>query len=213
MSWYNSSKDLDTVFVLRCDNEPAISQLQRLATKTRQSMGLKIRMDNSVAYDHGNSLAEDGIARVRQLAASLMHQLHGGLGLQLSTGSAIWTWALRHAAWLISRFSVLRGATPYELAFGRQYNGDLCEYGEPVYGYVDPGTNKAAARWRRALFLGKAALILKTALCFSMDSPLFFPTAFEGSVRPGGAILPTTFTASVTHGNSNQVLVPGFCLP
>ena len=91
--------------VLRCDNETAILQLQRLATKTRQSMGLK-------TYDHGNSLAENGIARVRQLAASLMHQLHGRLGLQLSTGSAIWTWALRHAAWLISRFSVLRGATP-----------------------------------------------------------------------------------------------------
>ena len=108
---------------------------------------------------------------------------------------------------------MLRGATPYELAFGRQYKEDLCEYGEPVYGYVHPGTNKAAARWRRALFLGKAALILKTALCFSMDSPLFFPTAFEGSVRPGGAILHITFTASVTHGNSNQVLVPGFCLP
>ena len=62
-------------------------------------------------------------------------------------------------------------------------------------------------------FWGK--LILKTALCFSMDSPLFFPRAFEESVRPGGAILHITFTAtaSVTHGNSNQVLVPGFCLP
>lgn len=47
-----------------------------------------------------------------------MRQLHGRLGFQLPTGSAIWTWALRHAAWLISRFSVLRGATPYELAFG-----------------------------------------------------------------------------------------------
>ena len=43
--------------VLRCDNEPAILQLQRLATKTRQSMGLKTRMDNSVAYDHGNSFS------------------------------------------------------------------------------------------------------------------------------------------------------------
>ena len=59
-------------------------------------------------------------------------------------------------------------------------------------------------------FWGK--LILKTALCFYTDSPLFFPRAFEESARPGGAILHITFTASVTHGNSNQVLVPGFCL-
>lgn len=134
--------------ILHCDNEPSILQLQRLATKTRQSMGLKTRMSSSVAYDHGNSLAENGMARVRQLAASLMHQLHGRLGIALSTGSAIWTWVLRHSAWLISRFSVLRGATTYELAFGRQYVGDLCGYGEPVYGYVHPGTSKAAARWK-----------------------------------------------------------------
>ena len=104
--------------VLRCDNEPAILQLQRLAAKTRQSMGLKTRMTTSVAYDHGNSLAENAIARVRQLACSLMHQLHGRLGIQLSTSNAMWSWALRHSAFLISRFSVINGATPFELAFG-----------------------------------------------------------------------------------------------
>ena len=55
MSWCNSSNDLGhSDVVLRCDNETAILQLQRLATKTRQSMGLK-------TYDHGNSLAENGI--------------------------------------------------------------------------------------------------------------------------------------------------------
>ena len=93
------------------------------------------------------------------------------LGLQLSTGSAIWTWALRHAAWRISRFSVLRGATPYELALGRQYKGDLCEYGEPVYGYVHPGTNKSSCTMGdERFFWGK--LILKTALCFSMGQSI-----------------------------------------
>ena len=142
--------------ILRCDNEPAIFQLQRLEVKTRQSMGLKTRMSSSIAYDHGNSLAENAFARVRQLAASLVHQLHGRIGFQLSSGSALWTWALRHAAWLISRFAVLRGATAFELAIARRFAEDLCEYGEPVYGYVHPGGNKAAARRRRALFLGKA---------------------------------------------------------
>ena len=33
-------------------NEPAILQLQRRATKTRQSMGFEARMSSSVAYDH-----------------------------------------------------------------------------------------------------------------------------------------------------------------
>ena len=75
--------------ILRCDNEPAILQLQRLTAKTRQSMGLRTRASSSVAYDHGNALAENAIARVRQLAASLMHQLHGRIGIQLSSASAI----------------------------------------------------------------------------------------------------------------------------
>ena len=82
-----------------------------------------------------------------------MHQLHGRLG----TCSAIWSWALRHAAWLISRFSVIRGATAYELAFGRVFVGELCEFGEPVYAYVIP-TTKAAAKWKRMVFLGKAEI-------------------------------------------------------
>jgi len=59
------------------------------------------------------------------------------------------------------------------LAFGRQYKGDLCEYGELVYGYVNPGTNKAAARWRRALFRGKTDS--QNSFLLLMDSPLFFP--------------------------------------
>ena len=143
--------------IFHCDNEPSILQLQRLAVKTRQNMGFKTRMSSSVTYDHaGNSLAENAIGRVRALACSLMHQLQGRLGVKLSTKNAMWSWALRHAAWLISRFSVIRGATAHELAFGgKRYDGELCEYGEPVFAYIQP-TTKASARWKRMVFLGKA---------------------------------------------------------
>ena len=48
--------------IFRCDNERAILQLQRLAVKTRQNMVLKTPMSTSVAYDNGNSLAENAIA-------------------------------------------------------------------------------------------------------------------------------------------------------
>jgi hypothetical protein len=141
--------------ILHCDNEPSILQLKRLVLKTRQSMGLKTRETSAVAYDKGNSLAENAIGRIRSLACTLMHQLHGRIGIQLETSNAIWSWALRHSAWLISRFSVIRGATPYELAFGRAYSGELCEFGEPIFGFVIPAT-KATAKWKRMLFLGKA---------------------------------------------------------
>jgi hypothetical protein len=141
--------------ILHCDNEPSILQLKRLVLRTRQTMDLKTRESSTVAYDKSNSLAENCIGHVRPLACSLMHQLHGRLGIQLPTSSAIWSWSLRHAAWLISQFSVIRGATPYELAFGRTFSGELCEFGEPVFGYVIP-TTKTTAKWKRMIFLGKA---------------------------------------------------------
>ena len=78
-----------TDVVLRCDNEPSILKLKRLLLKTRQAMGLRTLESSAVAYDHGNSLAENAVGRVRPLAASLMHQLHGRLGIPLSTSSAV----------------------------------------------------------------------------------------------------------------------------
>ena len=117
-----------------------------------------------MAYDNGNSLAENAVGRVRPLACSLMYQLSSKVGVKIQTSSAIWSWALRHAAWLISRFSVIRGATAYELAFGRVYSGELCEFGEPTFGYVLPST-KAAAKWKRMIFLGKAETQNSYVLC------------------------------------------------
>ena len=69
--------------ILHCDNEPAILQLKRLVLRTRQAMGLKTRESSAVAYDKGNSLAENAIGRVRPLACSLMHQVSGRLGVGL----------------------------------------------------------------------------------------------------------------------------------
>lgn len=83
---------------LPCDNEPAVLQLQRLVLRTRQAMGLKTRENSAVAYDKGSSAAENAVGRVRPLACSLVPQVHGRLGTQLATNSAIWSWALRHAA-------------------------------------------------------------------------------------------------------------------
>ena len=52
-------------------------------------VGLKTRESSAVAYDKGNSLAENAVGRVRPLACSLMHQVSGRLDVQLGTSSAI----------------------------------------------------------------------------------------------------------------------------
>ena len=110
---------------------------------------------SSVAYDKdGNSLAENAVGRVRALACTLMHHVHGRLGIQLETSSAIWSWALRHAAWLISRFSVIRAATPYELAFGRTYAGELCVWGTNFWLY--DSNHKSDCQMEKDVISGKS---------------------------------------------------------
>ena len=57
-------------------------------------MGLKMRESSAVAYDKGNSLAENAVGRVRRLACSLMYQLNSKVGVKIQTSGAIWSWAL-----------------------------------------------------------------------------------------------------------------------
>lgn len=54
----------------RCDNEPSIRQVQRHVINARQKMGLSTCAANPTAYDHGNSLVENSIGRIRPLAGT-----------------------------------------------------------------------------------------------------------------------------------------------
>ena len=138
-----------------CDNEPSIKQLLRMTVNARLAMGLPTRATTPPAYDHGNSLVENSIGRLRPLAGSLVHALGAKLGLEISTNSHLWTWAMRHAAWII-RFSVTpgRGMTSFEMLANKPYTGKACQFGEPVFAYQKT-KSKGNAKWRRMICLGK----------------------------------------------------------
>ena len=53
--------------ILHCDNKPLILQIKNLLIRTRQAMALKTRESSAIAYDKGNSLAENAVGRVRPL--------------------------------------------------------------------------------------------------------------------------------------------------
>ena len=82
--------------VYLCDSEPAARQLQKLAVRARQALGLPTRDKNPAAYSHGNSLCENTIQRIRDLAGTLMHRLQDKLSTELSTDNGLWSWAMRH---------------------------------------------------------------------------------------------------------------------
>ena len=102
----------------------------------------------------------------------------------------------------------IRGATPYELAFGRAYAGELCEFGEPIFGYVIP-TTKATAKWKRMLFLGKADM--QKAMSHLMDNQYSLQDACAESTLNGGATWHTICIVGVFFGSTKLGLEQESC--
>ena len=137
------------------DNEPIIRQILKTVVTTRHALGLKTKIYTTKIKDSaGNSLAENTIQRVRQLACTLVQDVSQRTHLSFGCDHAIWSWAGRHAAWLLNRFQPVRGATSFELIYGRPFTGKVCRFAEPIFGYCKP-RGKADAKWRIGLFLGK----------------------------------------------------------
>ena len=140
--------------IYRCDNEPSLKQLQDLLVRARQQLGLATRKAAPAAYSHGDSLCENSVQRVRNLACSLMHNVQKRLSTILSSEHGLWTWAMRHAAWLLNRFCPVQGSTPFELVYNKQYRGKLCEFSEPVFAYCKTPF-KGNPTWQRMICIGK----------------------------------------------------------
>ena len=99
----------------RCGNEPSLLQLQRYVINARLSMGLPTLKASPPPYSHSNGLVENVVGRIRPLAGSLMHYMSEQVGVDFSSNSPWWSWALRHASWLSNRFGPTKGMSPYEL--------------------------------------------------------------------------------------------------
>jgi hypothetical protein len=61
---------------------------------------------------------------------------------------------MRHASWLLNRYAVVHGCTPYELVYSKPYKGKLAEFGEPLFAYIHT-SHKGNPKWQRARMLGK----------------------------------------------------------
>ena len=101
----------------------------------RRSLGLTTRLNLSKLGDH-SFLSQNTVDRVRKLAGSFFEGLQSKLGIKIGSDHALWTWAARHASWVLNRFKAVKGATPYELVYGKHFKQLLAEYGEPVHGYI-----------------------------------------------------------------------------
>ena len=74
------------------DNEPTARQILRLLVASGSATGLKTTSRTTRIYDSaGNSLVENAVQRVRSLAATLMEDLAGRVGLRFSSQHPLWS--------------------------------------------------------------------------------------------------------------------------
>eukprot|EP00435_Cladocopium_sp_Y103_P042490 s2990_g11.t1 len=139
----------------RCDNEPTLLQLQRMAINARLAMGLVTHKGSPPPYSKSNGLVENAVGRIRPLAGSLMHYMGQRIGVDFDTNSPWWSWALKHACWIYNRYGPSKGMSPYEIIHGKEFTGRTCCFGEPVFGLAKV-EGKGTARWRRMIFLTKS---------------------------------------------------------
>ena len=92
--------------------------------------------------------------RIRGLACTLMEEVEAKIGMKINTNNTIWSWAAKHASWILNRYPAVRGATPYELVYGKPYRELLGKFGGLVYAYLKTQL-KEEKKWHKALFLGK----------------------------------------------------------
>jgi len=134
--------------VLRCDAEPLLMKVPSLLKTARQKLGAKTLLENGQVRDPGsNAWVENAVNRVKQQAMTLIYHLELQFRMSFPVTHPLFSWCFVHACWLLNHFVPKGGATPFEGACGREYDGRIACFAEPILRFL--GT------WMKALFLTK----------------------------------------------------------
>ena len=141
---------------LKSDAEPTCKALQTKIQVTRAKLGLRTVLEYVPEEEKAsNGAAEQAVETCRQHGNILLAEYEKATNKRVSTTHPLHSWAMRHGCWLVNRYHVQGGATPFEAAFQKPYDGKIVCFGEAVLGLVRT-TIKGAAKWLRGLWLGKA---------------------------------------------------------
>ena len=146
---------------LRYDTEPAMKQIAAAVVATRLKMGLATEEEPIPPGDatHRANRSERYIHTVRTLGNCLLQTILQHTGHKVESEDPLFAWAYRHAAFLISRFSVMKdGCTAFELVHGRSYKSKLLPFGAHVYAQYLPKSKVKGECWKPCVWLGRTSL-------------------------------------------------------
>ena len=140
-----------TFGVLQCDPEPALRNIAEAVTG--EVGGLSLRNTPKGWKQAQGSVGNMQATLYGQIKA-LRLELLTRYNVELSVHSALFTWLVRHAQWLVNRYlQNVQGTTAFERRWGRRYNGALCRFGETVLFRREQ--HKGKLSWFHGIWLGK----------------------------------------------------------
>ena len=141
-----------TFGILQCDPEPALKALA--ASVTGEVGGLSLRQ-TPVGWKQAQGTVGNMQATLYGQIKALRLELEKRYGVELPVHSALFTWVVRHAQWLINRYLCnAEGTTAFERRWGKRYAGFLCRFGETVL-FRKPHTVKGQPAFIPGIWLGK----------------------------------------------------------
>ena len=141
-----------TFGILQCDPEPALKALA--ASVTGEVGGLSLRQ-TPVGWKQAQGTVGNMQATLYGQIKALRLEIEKRYGVELSVHSALFTWVVRHAQWLINRYLCnAEGTTAFERRWGKRYAGFLCRFGETVL-FRKPHTVKGQPAFIPGIWLGK----------------------------------------------------------
>ena len=146
----------EVIFVM--DSEPATLSLLDMVIEVRRNMGYPSSKRLGKPYHKGRTArVERQIQTMKHQASALVLHVEDALGTTLEDTHVLRAWTLIHSCFLLNRFHEHRAlkATPYEICFGKKYDGKLMPFGEFCFGLKKPSKQKGVSAWTGGVWVGK----------------------------------------------------------
>ena len=141
--------------MIQGDPEPSIKQVMNAFEACRSRLGLPTSKQWVPKESHAsNGAAEKAISTIRTNGLTLRAFVEKRIAAKVEGHRHFFPWIMRHAGFLYNRFSVTpKGATSYEVVFGRPFKGHLVPLGELVI-FHKASKHRGDLQWLRGVYLG-----------------------------------------------------------
>ena len=117
---------------LKCDQEPAIVDLQKELIK-RRGEAKTVPVNSPVGDSKSNGRVENAIKRLQGMLRTIRHNLEAKLGVRVTREHPLYAWLVEWAADLITRYAIMKsGRTPIQVIRGTRSSRVVAGFGEKV---------------------------------------------------------------------------------